>query len=657
MELSEIEVIPRKETQFEKKNILSVEDLLAYYPKRYIDYRTVMTLDNAEVGEKCGIIVRVNKVMSRNCNMTGKNGSIREGHIIKAMCTEVESLISINIIWFNKKFMTGEIESKEGKTVAVSGILTYDTPYGFKITNPAEFSEDRRKVFCIKPVYSTIAGMSYEYLHSKIETALSVYPFSENVSEEERNHFGIITEEEMYNRIHNPADEKDIYEAKKRITFDTLYEVAKALSVDNTGCKTSDIKFTKLTNCNKVIASLPYDLTSDQKKTIAALINKTKNGERIDALVQGDVGCGKTICAFLLMIAASDNGYQSVLMAPTGVLAKQHLDNLISLTSSLGLTTVYLGGDLKAAEKKKTLKAIKDGSADFVVGTHAAVSKDVEFKNLGLTIVDEEHKFGVNQKELLKEKALAGVHSINLSATPIPRSLSIALSDDGMDIYSIYSMPSGRKPVKTTVTDKITNIYRFMLKEIEAGHKCYIVCPLIEEKDDDEDDALHSVENVTKEAGEYFGNKGIKVGTVSGKMKEDEKKAVIEEFKSGDIDVLVSTTVIEVGVDVPNATVITVMDSERFGLATLHQLRGRVGRSDLQSYCILHTNGEVNERLLTMCKSNDGFYLAEADLKFRGAGELLGVKQSGDSVEMNMMMKYPKLYKEIKEHIRKGLLE
>jgi ATP-dependent DNA helicase RecG len=346
-------------------------------------------------------------------------------------------------------------------------------------------------------------------------------------------------------------------------------------------------------------------------------------------------------------------------MAPTGVLARQHFKELSSYAEKFGYETVYLGGDLKAKEKKEVLKKIKSGEAAFVVGTHAVISDDVEFKSLALTIVDEEHKFGVIQRESLRKKAGEGVHNISMSATPIPRSLALTLYGDAMDIFTISTMPNGRKPVKTAVVNEDKAVFDFMNHEIKKGHQCYIVCPLIGGDGvipDEDKGPPESVEEVYQKVCDYFliNNPSVKAAVITGKMKDEEKTRIIGEFSRNETQILIATTIIEVGVNVPNATVITVMNAERFGLAGLHQLRGRVGRSDLQSYCMLKSTELENDRLKVMCRTTNGFEIAEEDLKLRGTGDFLGTRQSGDDENVKLMLKYPQIYEQIKDYIKEN---
>lgn len=645
MLLSEIDISEKKINQFNKKGIESVENLVHFFPIKYKDYRRYKNLDEYEDGDKCSIIITIKDVDKYQSKTTR----------VEITGIEKNSLRIVKAIWFNRSYMYHTLYQLRDTEVAICGIMTINN-FGYQIVNPELVETDFSKVFRIIPAYSNIQGMSSDYLVKSIDNALSCKDWEDFVSDRFRKKFGVISEKEMLYKVHHPESEKDILEAKKRIVFDQLYHLIIQMTKDEIEInKKSGFKATKLTKCNQVIDHLPYELTEDQKHVIAELIYDTKKGKRINALIQGDVGCGKTICAMLLMLAMSDNGYQSVLMAPTGVLAKQHYDELQRYLKPFGLEAVYLSGDMKASEKKKALKKIAEGETDFVVGTHSVITDSVKFKNLALTIVDEEHKFGVIQKENLRKKAKTGVHSVTMSATPIPRSLAMTLYDDALDIYTITTMPNGRKPIKTAIINNTHAIYKFMQLEVNKGHQCYIVCPKIEDKEDIENDPDYkSVESVYEEANAYFERFHTNIAAITGKMKEQEKMDILERFQSGEIKVLIATTIIEVGVNVPNATVIAIMSSQRFGLSGLHQLRGRVGRNTLQSYCILQSSDIRNGRLLAMCESTNGFYLAEKDLQMRGAGDFTGTKQSGSNETINLVIQYPRLYRDLKKAIRNG---
>ena len=402
-----------------------------------------------------------------------------------------------------------------------------------------------------------------------------------------------------------------------------------------------------LANTNKFLNSLPYKLTADQQETLSAMVDKAKKGQRINSLVQGDVGCGKTIVAFTMMFSMADNGYQSVLMAPTGVLAEQHYKELKEYAEKHSYKAVYLGSNMKASERKKALKGIEDGTYNFVVGTHSVINKDVKFKALGMAVIDEEHRFGVDQRNgAIKE---GNCHVITMSATPIPRSLALTIYGKATDVYTIKTMPNGRKPVKTKIFNKEQGIFKFMQNQIAEGRQCYIVCPLKEENEKLEN--VESVEEVYQKVNNYFKDSGIRTEMLVGGMSKEDTDSILSEFTKNNVQMLIATTIVEVGVNVPNASVILIRNAERFGLATLHQLRGRVGRGSYQSYCILQSDDEANPRLNAMVQTTDGFEIAQIDLNLRGSGDFIGTKQSGENREVMLMLQYPEFYKKIEKYV------
>ena len=472
MLLKELKINQTKIAQFEKKGITSVEDLVNTFPRKYIDYREAKNPTNAESGKKCSMILRLEYARKREM--------AKMGICVDAECREVTTESVVTIRWIGQEYKYEEIQNLQNMKVVVCGVFKHDEKWGDFFYNPEIFSTDIQKGLIIHPLYSAVKGMSNTYYENSLNNALEVYDGVEKYDDETLNYFGVIKEKEMLQKMHHPTEVKDIQAGNKRIVFDMFYNYAtKSVTQASIIKKNSDFKPILLTNCNKLIRSLPYELTEDQKKVVSSFVTKAKEGNRVNALIQGDVGSGKTVCAFILMVAMSDNGYQSVLMAPTGVLAKQHYLEFKNYVEPMGLKVVYLSGELKAKEKKEAIEKIKSGEANFVIGTHSVISDDVEFKNLGLTIVDEEHKFGVLQRENLKKKADEGVHTITMSATPIPRTLAMTLYENAMDIYTIESMPNGRKPVKTAVVNNDAYIFQFMEQEIKFGHQCYIVCPSI----------------------------------------------------------------------------------------------------------------------------------------------------------------------------------
>lgn len=649
MEFSELAlerpILPAKLKQFEKKNIYTVDDLVYRYPKYFLDFSKESDITSCNNGDNVALHIIIDKVTLKE--------SASKKKYVKAECREYNTKYQIDILWFNT-YIYNQIEDLHGLEAIVCGNIKIDNK-NVTIIEPAFFTTDTDNGFRIYPVYKKVEGMSDDYLKTIIEASLNQYESSESIEEDILNDWGIITEKQLLKNLHEPKCVEDIINANHRLIFEKLYNFANKMIGDAKEIeRKSSIKPLNLNKTNQFIQMFPYELTSDQQKVVKEFVEKAQKGKRINALIQGDVGSGKTVCAFLLMLSMADNGYQSVLMAPTGVLAKQHYEEFKSYVEPLGLKVAYLDGNVKTKEKKEILSKIKNGELNFLIGTHSVIGEDVEFNNLGLTVVDEEHKFGVIQRESLKKKASEGVHSISMSATPIPRSLSLTIYGEALDIYTIETVPSGRKPVKTVIVNDDISIFRFMEQEIAKGHQCYIVCPLIEDKASKDPDEIppESVEVVRDKATKYFEIKGIKVDVITGKMKDDEKSAIIERFKNNESQILIATTIIEVGVNVPNATVIAIMGSERFGLAGLHQLRGRVGRSNLQSYCILKSYEKNNPRLQAMCNTTNGFKIAEIDLALRGTGDFLGTRQSGDDENITLALKYPKYYELIKEYIR-----
>lgn len=450
--------------------------------------------------------------------------------------------------------------------------------------------------------------------------------------------------------MHKPSSVEGVKKAKYRLNIDDLLYFALQLEEKKRNLPAGSVYgIHSLAITTKIIKNLPFQLTKDQKSAYEELVNRIRSGKRLNALIQGDVGCGKTILAFLLMFVMADNGFQSVLLAPTQVLASQHYNELKEMAAQYNIDVVYIANGLKKKEREAILKSIEDGSALMIVGTHSVLSKEVKFHDLGLSITDEEHRFGVLQREEITTKAKAGMHTVTMSATPIPRSLSDVLLST-TEVFNIQSMPNGRKPIQTAICASQNTIFQFIKKEIEKGHQAYVVCPLIEDKQGVMEGIL-SVEQTYTEYTNIFGKNAVAV--LNGKMNEDETEKVIRSFKNGEIKILVSTTVVEVGVNVSNATVIVINNAERFGLASLHQLRGRVGRGNSQGYCILNSVHKNNKRLLALCKYKNGFQIAESDYALRGSGNILGTEQSGSNYYVELSMKYPDLFSELQKYAKK----
>lgn len=652
MILDELNIPQKKIELLRKKGIVSVESLLAHGPRKYYFFnQTYPLIYNREMqklmDERIPIAV-IGTVKSVRKNY--KNG--RSVLTVKVEEWQTSKNLVVNMIGAYQ--MYGYLFSCINKEVIVGGVMQYSPEYNsFSMLNPVLFSMEIAKDRRIHTVYSKISGISDEYYRNMVETAMKVKGELDFLPHSLLEKYKLPSFKETVRMLHHPENSEEINLAKKRIVFHQMAYFACKLELQ----KRSAIKETTyVLNSSEVLkkfhSTLPYELTGDQKNAIDAMVNTTMNKKRIHALVQGDVGCGKSVIAFSMMIAMAENSYQSVLMAPTTVLAVQHYKELSGYAEAMGFSCALLTGELKAAEKRKTLAGIADGSIKMIVGTHSCIGKNVSYYNLGLVITDEEHKFGVIQKQNLMEKAEQGVHSIIMSATPIPRTIACTMYGENIEVYSIRQMPSGRLPVKTAVCRKDVTALEFMKKQIMEGRQCYVVCPLVNKNEENERmEDVPSVEETYKAYLDYFTPYHIRVGVVTGKTEKQEQKRILSEFASGNIQVLIATTVIEVGINVPNANCIVITGAERFGLATLHQLRGRVGRGKYQSYCILltsaHDDGTVN--LEVLCRETDGFEIAKADLKNRGTGNILGRENSGNNEFIELLIQYPNMYTKVRQ--------
>ena len=637
--LSKLGILPAKIKQFNRKGIYSVDDLINYFPRRYNNYSVLTGILPPEY--ESVLIVKVKDVKQYDSKTP----------MIMVKGIESFSKSRINICWFNQNFLYNKLYNMINREIFVVGKVTYNKEYwSYNMSGPVFFTSDVVNGPRIYPVYSKITGMSDEYLFGKIKEAVSIdYFLKETCPDYIIKSEKLMRKKEAINELHFPNNIDRLKEAQRRIVFDDLlYYALKMEYADRKVSKGSIYNIRTLKKMTQILNGLPFTLTEDQQKALDSMIDCAREGKRINALVQGDVSCGKTIVALLMMIAMADSGYQAAIMAPTQVLARQHYEELCRLVEPIGLNVAFFGGQaMKKKERNALLAKLKDGSVDLVVGTHSLISKDVEFNKLALVITDEEHKFGVLQRAALTEKAASGVHSISMSATPIPRSLAQVIYGGGIQLHTIKSMPKGRMPVKTSISNSYSGTFKFLYSELEKGRQVYVVCPMIDKNEDMEN--LKSVEEISEMYKDEFETNGYRVGTLTGRNSKEETDEIIEKFKKKELDILVSTTVIEVGVNVPNASVIVIQNAERFGLSGLHQLRGRVGRGSAQSYCILFSDDKENERLNAMVATTDGFKIAEADLKLRGAGELIGTKQSGDDKFMGLMLSNLEWYDRIKQ--------
>lgn len=644
MDLEVLKVTPAKQKQFAVRGIYTVEDLLQYLPKKYKDYSKITGL---LPGDQVSCF-----------QATLKAVEIRESKVksVLARCIENTSGRYVFIRWFNATWMYRKICAMVDHTVTVIGKAEFTKQYqSYSVIQPEVFELSGIDVLGIYPVYKSVPGMSYEYLTGKMQDAMNTGLLeSENLPEDIIGRADVVGMPTALRYIHMPKTMEEVAIGQKRILFNDLiyFAIHNELNARSISAGSPfNVKSRALEW--KIQNGLPFKLTEDQQKAVNELIDYAMKGKRINCLLQADVGAGKTICAALVASSIIDSGYQAVLMAPTQVLAKQHYETMQDLLGPYGIEIVFLFSGMKKKERTEALAKIADGTAQMIVGTHSCIANDVNYHKLALTIVDEEHKFGVAQRSKIIEKAAMGVHNITMSATPIPRSLAQVVYGDEIQLQTIRSMPEGRKPVITGIGRDKGKTFRFLLKEVKAGHQAYVVCPVIDPSEKLPN--LKSVEEVRDEYEAVLGPYGVRIATLTGRDTKEQTEATIQAYKNGDYDVLIATTVIEVGVNVPNATMMIITNAERFGLSGLHQLRGRVGRSDLQSYCVLQSGAEDDKamaRLNAMVSTTDGFQIAEADLKLRGAGDFLGTQQSGDNKYVSLMLAYPEQYEKAKEYAR-----
>ena len=589
--------------------IITIEDLATYYPFKYeiienTDLKTLKDGDKIIVG---GIIENKPNVYHFNKKLNKMSFRLNTGDFIA------------NITIFNRAFLKSKLDI--GTVITVIG--KYDQKHSQITANDIKFGLIEETI--IEPIYHASFKINSSKISKIIKSSLNDFMVKETLPNYLKEKYKLMNKNKAIRIVHNPKTKKELTEALNTLKYEELFiymlkiEYLKTLKTKENGLP-RNVSYKQI---EKFIESLPFKLTIDQLKAVNDIYDDLTGLNRMNRLLQGDVGSGKTIVAIISMYLNYLSGYQSALMSPTEILATQHYNNIKKILPNLNIA--LLTGKLKAKEKKEIQKQIEEGQIDIVIGTHALISDNVIYKNLGLVITDEQHRFGVNQRSNLKNKGKSP-DVLYMSATPIPRTYALTLYGD-MDISSIKTMPSGRKPVKTYVKteNEIKDVLYMMLDEIKQNHQVYIVAPLIEESEKIDLENVYKLEEKFTKA---FG-KICKIGLLHGKMNGKEKEAVMNDFKNGITKILISTTVIEVGVDVEKATMIVIFDSFRFGLSALHQLRGRVGRNDLNSYCILISNKET-KRLEILENTNDGFKVSEEDFKLRGGGEIFGVKQSGD---------------------------
>ena len=628
-----------------KRKMETVEDVCQLFPSKYYDFSFINPLNTSRLDKNYAFVC---KLVSYELK---KQSSI---YIVRCTLHDIYTQNELCVSWFGTTEMYNVLKKDyhPGDTCFIGGKLKASNKKNlFFMSNPIIFKKYDGESDChIYTAYEKIRGISESNFERIINECLEHATIPDKVPRELLHKYNLMSKDEAIREMHKPSSVEGVKKAKYRLNIDDLLYFALQLEEKKRNLPAGSVYgIHSLAITTKIIKHLPFQLTKDQKSAYEELVNRIRSGKRLNALIQGDVGCGKTILAFLLMFVMADNGFQSVLLAPTQVLASQHYNELKEMAAQYNIDVVYIANGLKKKEREAILKSIEDGSALMIVGTHSVLSKEVKFHDLGLSITDEEHRFGVLQREEITTKAKAGMHTVTMSATPIPRSLSDVLLST-TEVFNIQSMPNGRKPIQTAICASQNTIFQFIKKEIEKGHQAYVVCPLIEDKQGVMEGIL-SVEQTYTEYTNIFGKNAVAV--LNGKMNEDETEKVIRSFKNGEIKILVSTTVVEVGVNVSNATVIVINNAERFGLASLHQLRGRVGRGNSQGYCILNSVHKNNKRLLALCKYKNGFQIAESDYALRGSGNILGTEQSGSNYYVELSMKYPDLFSELQKYAKK----
>lgn len=628
---------PKVAYKLNKLGIYTANDLMMYFPKKHIDYSTRTLIKDLKEGENTTIFGYIKSVSAFNT----KN----KLSVVKVTVSDESGRIDLSFFQAkSNRFMLERVKAQfpVNAGIMLSGTvklnnydkkLTVDKPnYSIMTGEFLENSNSNLNLARIVPIYAVCEDLSIKVLRRAIFNAIQMYKNEiENVLPDFiREKYGLLDKKTAVEQIHFPETLELLEQARFSLIFEELFLVQlKLVRLREENIKTHSALSLKIDEkglVRKFIDNLPFELTGGQKRAVNEILHDLNSDIPMARLLQGDVGSGKTVVATIMLLAGVENGYQGALMAPTEILAQQHYYNLQHWLTPMGISVgLFLGSQgKKVREKFRT--DLRNGQMNIAVGTHALIQEDVDFNNLGAIVVDEQHRFGVKQRNVLKKKS-QNPQMLTMTATPIPRTLALTVHGD-LDLTIIDELPKGRKPIKTSLVTSHRGVYELIKKEIEQGRQAYVVYPLIEESETlSAKAATIESERLQTEVFPQF-----KIGLLHGKLKNDEKEKVMADFKDKKYDILVSTTVVEVGVDVPNATVMLIENSERFGLSQLHQLRGRVGRSDLQSYCILHTaskSQETRERLNIMTQTNDGFVIAEKDLQLRGPGEFLGTRQSG----------------------------
>ena len=608
---------PKTAERFEKLGILTLSDLLCHYPRRYLDFSKPYSIAEAPADTECVVKAEV---------FAKPGGRILPGGRRMERITAGDDVSSLEITWFNNPYAAQKLELWQEyyfQGIVTGGMLRR------QMVNPQVRTDAQVKSSPFEAVYPQTEGLTSSAIAKCVRQLL---PHAELLPDplppEMLKKYRLLSKADAVRAIHCPATEEEAFAARRRLIYEELLVLQLGIGrMKNHGAASTGAPMKKA-DASPFWESLPFSPTGAQRRAVEEILTDMSGETSMNRLLQGDVGSGKTLVAAAAIWACIRAGYQAALLAPTEILASQHAENLNRLLSPFGMRVALLTGGMKAAARRTTLAAIRDDEADLIVGTHAILSEGVEFARLGLAVVDEQHRFGVRQRGLLAEKA-ANPHLLVMSATPIPRTLGLLMYGD-LDISILDELPPGRKPVKTRCITgkKRADLYGFLDREIDSGRQVYIVCPAIEDAGGSGLNAVKSYyEDIAKA---YLPDR--RVGLMHGKLKPKEKAEVMDDFKSGRLDALVSTTVIEVGVDVPNATVMVIENAERYGLSALHQLRGRVGRGAAESWCFLvsdNASESVQKRLKFLCSTSDGFAVAQYDLETRGPGDFFGSRQHG----------------------------
>ncbi len=625
------------------KGFETVEQVATFFPRKYYDFRSAKKVKDLVFGEYaivCGTVLAMNVGAKANTLVIADEDHDR-----------------MHITWFNtdymfRKFAVGQVAYFAGKVSVFNNSWT--------IVNPIVCESDPVKALRILPVYRKFSGISDIFLQNEIREAIGLMKLGRTAAEKDifaasiglPDYFPAVAE------MHNPTGGDSFKAARTRMAYEKIFDFYKELKekdkykIASTVGKIESTAETKDFIRNK----LPFKLTSGQESAVNAIMKEAVAGNRINTIISGDVGCGKTVVALISALLMTENGFQTVMAAPTLVLAKQHFENFKKMVDGAyfnghPVRIALLTGETKKRERKKLCLELESGEIDILVGTHAIISDDLAYNALGMTIVDEEHKFGVAQKAKLEEYDKAGAHHLAMTATPIPRSVAMTIYGRDLAVIPIETMPNGRKPIITKQCIKADEAFDAIAAELAKGHQAYIVCPFIEQSADDKFKDVISIDVAEQMLGKYvLEHPGFepKTLTISGDMKQTDILDRVAAFSAGDADILISTTIVEVGVDVPNATAICIMSANRFGLASLHQLRGRVGRGSEQAYCLLYADRR-DEKLDILCSTTNGFVIAEKDLALRGPGDLVGIDQTGSNEIIDLIIARPKLAKRVKQ--------